>query len=483
MQGELAKLTDAARVFQDLTAALPDDAAAWFNLGLARAWLGENRAALEALDRYVHLESDEQKGAEAWALAQVLRCSVGMDDVADVIEHSVLYEIRDHAKMSEVLHQLQAEKRFAAVSVNPEQGVITGMVFEKKPSLTPQSAQLLGLGAYLLILGHHLRLWHTNREQLAEVRSDVEKIAGPALSDARTDSKVATFNDLLAEMLAFPIGFADEAEAMKKVADYSQSYFEETWLHRPLKSLGGVPPVDAAGQPVLRKKLLGVVKFLEDCAARASAPGYDFNKLRRKLGLIEGAPAEAGSQDITALGAAELAGLPVNELDESQLEKAFQTAMKLDARDLAGKFAQTLVDKPPVSGRARDKYPWFAHLIALSQAENNLEQALGHVDAGEKADCEENEGRRRNEYELRRGQLHAKKGDIDAAADVFERLAQRSGEAKHWGAAAEAMLSAKRGDRAQQFTERGLALARERNDRDSENYLLELQDAAKRMGG
>ena len=45
-----------------------------------------------------------------------------------------------------------------------------------------------------------------------------------------------------------------------------------------------------------------------------------------------------------------------------------------------------------------------------------------------------------------------------------------------------AMLSAKQGPRALGFAEQGLARARQQNNRDSEQYFLELVSAAKRQG-
>jgi hypothetical protein len=99
-------------------------------------------------------------------------------------------------------------------------------------------------------------------------------------------------------------------------------------------------------------------------------------------------------------------------------------------------------------------------------------------------DCEQNEGRRRNDYELRRGQVHVKRGEADAAADVFQRLIERvPDELKYRGSAAEAMLTLKQGERALRFAEDGLAAARQRGDRDSEQYLQELAGAAKRQLG
>ena len=109
---------------------------------------------------------------------------------------------------------------------------------------------------------------------------------------------------------------------------------------------------------------------------------------------------------------------------------------------------------------------------------------LDFVNEGEKADCEHNEGRRRNDYELRRGQVHVKRGEADAAADVFQRLIERvPANLRYRGSAAEAMLTLKQGRPRLHFAEEGVTAARHANDRDSEQYLLELLAAAKKQMG
>lgn len=480
------KLSEAARAFDALTRQDEKNPAAWYNLGLTRAWLGDNRGALEALDRYVGLENDTAAAAEAWALGEVLRQGQGMEEASDFVEQSYAYQLREMNPLFNVLDEWQRERRFVPFQVSQQDQLITGLILEKKPAMTPELAatQVAGLGAFFLLIGDHLRLWNTNPEQLDKVREEITQRL--QMNEVRRDRGPATFNDLLADVLAFPVAATDEAMAQRIIMEHTQRFFEDQWIHRPLKSLGGVPAVDAATQPSLRKKVLGVIQFLQDCAVLTPSREYDFNRLRRKLGLLEGgstaAPAAAAGPDITAMGAAELAGLPIDTLAENQLEQAYQTALKLDARELAGKFALALVGKPVPAGQTRDRFPWFSHLVQLAIADGNTGAALDFVNEGEKDDCEHNEGRRRNDYELRRAQLHAKRGEVDAAADVFERLTQRvPDELRYRGSAAEAMLSAKRADKALHFAEAGLAKAREKNDRDSEQYFLELVDAAKRI--
>src|SRR5262249_25208448 len=149
----------------------------------------------------------------------------------------------------------------------------------------------------------------------------------------------ANFSEVLADALVFPVGLNDPTEVERRVREQVQKYFEDVWIHRPLRSLGSVPPVDAAGHGTLRKKLRGVIQFLQDCT-RGAQP-YDYDRLRRKLGLLPpaAAPAESGGSapvDISALSAAELAALQVAALSDAQVEQAYQAAQKLDAHELAG---------------------------------------------------------------------------------------------------------------------------------------------------
>jgi hypothetical protein len=156
---------------------------------------------------------------------------------------------------------------------------------------------------------------------------------------------------------------------------------------------------------------------------------------------------------------------------------------KLDARELAGHFARTIVGRPLQADRP-DRFPWYTHLVQMALAEGNTQSALEYVDEGEKVDCEHNEGRRRNDYELRRAQVLAKSGDGDGARDVLERLIARApNELRYCGTAAESMLSLKQAAAALRFAEQGLAQARQKNDRESEQYFLELVGAAKKQGG
>jgi tetratricopeptide (TPR) repeat protein len=477
------KLTDARQAFEHLTTADETDAPAWYNLGLTRAWLGDNAGAVEALDRYVALESDESAAAAAWALAEVLRCSAGMEDQADYIEHSAYLQVRSPEQMVNLLEAWINERRFVPTQTRQEEGLLMGLVLEKVQALTAelQATQAPRLGAFLMIVGDLLHLRSTRLDSLSRVCEELRQRAGTALSEPELRRGPVLFSDLLSEAAVFPFGVKDEAEAKRRVEEGMQRYFEGTWIHRPLRSLSGVPPVDAAGTISLGKKLRGVIQFLQECA-EASAHPYDFDRLRRQLGLLPPAAGAAGP-DVGNMSAAELAALSPEALADEPLEQAYQAALRLDARELAGRFARALVARPPQPEHP-DRFAIYGQLIQETLAADDTAAALDYLNEGEKADCEHNAGRRRNDYELRRAQIHAKRGEVEAAQDVFDRLISRvPAELRFRGSAAEAMLSARQAGRALRFAQEGLAQARAQNNRDSEGYFLELVSAAQKQGG
>ncbi|HEV3203680.1 MAG TPA: tetratricopeptide repeat protein, partial [Gemmataceae bacterium] len=118
------KLGEVAGAFEQLITEDPDNAPACYNLGLTRAWLGENREAIEALDRYLGLEKDESKAAETWALAEVLRCGHGMEEIANYIEHALMFQIRDPNQLSVLLNSWGEQGRLVGMQQNEEQGFL-----------------------------------------------------------------------------------------------------------------------------------------------------------------------------------------------------------------------------------------------------------------------------------------------------------------------------------------------------------------------
>ncbi len=489
---EHARLSDALSAFEKLTAQDENDAAAWFNLGLVRAWLGMNAGAIEALQESIDREDDVEKNAEAGALIEVLRCGEGMEELADYLEHRVFFQIQTAQPLVDLLGQWQRAGRLSGAESNQENGTFSAIVLDE----TRQFGAGLGspvarIAGYLFIISNIVRLWHTNKDAVTKLADEIVSKIGQAVSAPVHETGRVNFADVTLEAMVYPVKDASIEELGQRMEEHARNYFEETWLQRPLKSLSGVSPLDAEGHPMIRKRLPGIVRFVEQCfgpTVPRRAEGdkavplfhYDFDRLRRKLVLITGEPPKAagGAVRIDALSTAELAALDAGALSDADLETAFRTALKMDARELAGKFAQVLTERPATV----DRYPFFNHLMQMAQAENDADKVLALLDRAERVDAESNAGQRQNDYAVRRGQVLARRGDVDKSHDVFQALlARQPDELKYYGPATETMLGQKKGQWALQFAEQGLAKARSQNNRDSEQYFMELAAAARKL--
>lgn len=490
------RLAEAEKAFAELAAVPKPDPLAWYNLGLLRAWLGNNRGAVEALDKYVETERDENRAAEACALAEVLRFGEDMADSADFQQHVTNIRFRDGNIVSSLLEEWQRSGRMIAFRVDQERGFFTALLLEEVSQLIgAAAAPAAPLGSYVVIVGPMMSVWHTNAESMAKIAAEVEQHLGATIVDKRSSVGPAQFGDVVIEAMLFPTYGQKVPDLLDRIAVRAASFFEETWAHRPLKALAGNTPIDAAGHPVLRRKVLGAILFLEQCFQGTAprrvdgdrhepSPSYNFNRLRHKLGLDAPAPALPEQLvDFTGMSAADLAAIDVDVLSTDDLESAFRAAIKLDARELAGKFVQSIISRPP-DPKKPDLFQFYKYLIDQAQTQADWDRALQVASDGEQADAERNEGRRRNDYELRRGQLHAKRGDAGKAAEIFDKLLENAPqELKLRGSAAEAMLGLRNGVQAHKYAEAGLTEARKAGNRDMEAYFMELVAAAKKQGG
>ncbi|MGF1582496.1 MAG: tetratricopeptide repeat protein [Gemmataceae bacterium] len=481
------KFDSPLKTFEGVTAKDPKNAAAWYNLALTWAWLGQNAEALKALGKYVELETDETEAAKAWGLGEVLRCGPGLEKtLADHVEHSRIYEFRDGQRVGKLLDQLSAEGRLIGSQMDEEQGMFRAVLVEKQTSLVGSTEHPPSrFVAFVLILGSAFRLSSTCEDRLLRAALELEQMGGGIFGRSISEVGPARFGEILFEALTFPPG-QDDKIVMSQISEEMGKYFEQTWIHQPRRALDNKPPVDARGDAVLRKKLLGVILFLEECA-KSQGYSYDFDKLRNQLNLFEKPPpsSQVGGvvREVASMNADQLQALVIADLSDEELELAAQTAKRVSAQDLSIEFLEGLVARPP-NAEKPDRFNWYKQLIEFNIRSGQLDVALDHVNDGEKHDCENNEGRRRNDFEFWRGKVHSKRGEYQEAHDVFERLIERvPSDLSYRGAATEAMLAAKQGDQALKFAQGGLDEARKQQDPDNEGYFMELTEAAQKLAG
>ncbi len=508
------KLSDARKAFENLTQVTPDDPAAWFNLGVVLAWIGEQPKAVAALVKSIELETDDHRAEEAGALAEVLRCGYGMENDTDHLAYTFILPIRDPNAVMALLRQYDQARKLRNVRAYQDSGMMVGMIVEEMPSLLAVgSVTLARITARLMVSNGVLRLSHPNRDAVAKVADEMRTALQLAVEQPVESSNPLNFGDVVLEALAQPTVTGDLNMAEAKLRDHATNYFENQWMHRPLKSLSGNSAIDAVGSKLLRKHVFGVVKFLEDCLKLAQPSKqvgeevvpiemYDFASLRHKLGLeyVSAAPPQVNvpeekveekkpvdvpppapkKREISALNTPELAALDVAALSVDELEQAMRAAVKLDARELAVAFAQAGVLKPFDAAKP-DRYPLFATAITGAAATGDIARAAELIDQGVKYDADHNGGHRATDYTLRKAQLYVKAKDAEKAAAEFDALvALHPDEGKFYTTAAEEMLRMKSGANALRFAEAGLETARRTNNRDLEGHCAELVAAARK---
>ncbi|MCZ2343674.1 MAG: tetratricopeptide repeat protein [Bacteroidales bacterium] len=514
------RFSEVRKIYDDMVVAVPDDPAAWFNLGLVRAWLGEQSSAIDALLRSIELEWDDAKAEEASALVEVLRCGVGMENDSDYISHRAFLQIRDTDAMLNVLKFWDQDHRLRGVRVDEQNGLMVATMVETIPTLIETGNQFAKFVANLVIGNGFVRIWGADADKVARVGQEIRDRAGLGVSEVSMSTGACSLMEILQPALIFPSASTNPQEAKAKLQDSFRNYLEEVWAHRSLRSLNGATPIDAMGSKNLRKRVLGIIKFLSDCmialkpngpaseAESADSAMYDFHRLRHKLGAEVQPPGEAPTIKVAAAGAtsdasptvtpastsakpttkrdfgamnvAELAAVDPTTLTVAELDEAMRASVKLDARELAVRFAAAGVDKPADPAKP-DRYTLYACLITGAISNGDWNAALAAAEAGQKYDTEHNEARRTNEFSLQKAKLFGKRGDITAAVSEFESLIARNpDEGKYYIAATEAMLSVRNGSQALRFAEQGLAKARSSNNRDLEGACLELSEAARR---
>lgn len=482
------KLTAMAAAYASLAQQDAGDATAWYNLALCRAWLGDNKAAVEALEPYVEKAQKDEDAIAAAALGEVLRCGAGMDEQCDYAQHAILYQVRDPQPVQALLQEWVDSKRLIPLQPQ-EEGELHAFILELSTSglvtLGSAASDAGRLAGELRIQGPYVHVHCPVEDTYNRLKDELRTKLRLSLTDLRTNRVPPSFPGILAEAVLFFVKPPESDEvAQQRTRDHAARFFEDTWVKRPRRSLSNIAPVDAVGSPRLRRKLSGIIDFLQQCSAVNAPKIYDFDLLRRKLGLVAGPAAPVGEAgDIPAMGAAELSALKPDALADEQLEQAYQTAYRLDAQEIAAHFAQALVARTPQPGKG-DRFPYVSFLVNRAMSEGDTDAALGLIDEGTRIDCESNEGRRRDDYELRRANVHVKRGEPGPAEDVFTRLIQRAPRNfKVRGQAAEAMLQLKQPAKALKFAEEGVAEARKANDRDADDYLSDLASAARRQGG
>ncbi len=434
----LDDLEVAASAFRAIVADDPSDHTAWINLALCLAWLARNAEAIAALEQVVVLqaEADPEKASDAWLLAEVLRLGAGAEALADDLRYSWTLDwngppagLIDHWPN---LHALP-------VPIDPVTGLQAldqGQVFawldrpppEPDAPLPAHPEDLPRRLAAVIVTPRLLRLSSPDPTAFAALDDDPRfAFIANLLATARREKTPLGLADADAVLGTFqipePLAPEDRAALSRSILEY---YYEDLWIHVPRIGLDNNSPRDAArGDAIARAKLAGVVRFREQLGARpgvtAIYQGYPFDRLRRRLGLVDPADCAATLDlaDVTCMSERELTTLDLAPLDPARLAEAFRSAAAFRDDALTLRFASAILDRDPPALAGVDPIALFAPKVRAAMSANDpeaaltsLERAIGLID----------DIPAQRTFATWSAEILSRTGAPDSAADTFRRL-------------------------------------------------------------
>jgi len=392
-------LTAAAEVFADVVADDPDDAEAWYNLGLCLSWIGRNRDAVDSLDRFVTLRADSnfETAVSAWTLAEILRQGRGAEAIADDLRFAATtaWSSGDSDRLARHVPGLRRLPTPAVPTANSI-GLPALNVFEwlERPMSdvfgldSADTAREVSVLATLYVNDKSLRLSSPLAETLETALERLGQVVD--LEDRELEREAAPlplpFLDAAVWTFRIPDGL-DPAISDRLIREHVEFYYENQWIHEKRHGLDGRSPLEAsnlaaAGDRIALVKLTAVIRLREQLGTRSSVgslyQGYPFDRLRTRLGLE---PADGNSvdpDDLASASARTLDRLDPAPLADARLVSAFESADGLHDDRLAEKFAAALIGRTTAARRGVDLLKLAGCLVRrrVSQAQANQAIAL-----------------------------------------------------------------------------------------------------------
>ncbi len=405
--GNLDDLDSALHAFRALTDLDPADVDAWLNRALCLAWLGRNADAISSLETVVTLlaTTDPGRAAEAWTLAEVLRFGAGAESLADDFRYAWVLSWSEGSGPPPESFKRWPNLVPLAIPLGPaeRENRLETKVFEwlDRPLHSPdipnqtRADALPRVLAALILTPRLLRISSPEPSRLLAFE-DVPQFSEvfQILKSARREKAPLTLSQADAALGIYKIPMDLDPETKATLSrSVVETYYEDDWIHLPRVGLDGRSPLEASraiagGDEIARAKLAGVVRFREQLGTRPNVTnvyqGYPFDRLRRRLGLIDssGNPASLDASDTTCMSEAELDRLDPSALDDATLADAFQSASAFRFDPGLAKFAAALASREIKAITGVNIAAVFAPLVREALREGEPGRALEWLDRG-----------------------------------------------------------------------------------------------------
>jgi len=385
----------AARNLEKLAAEVGDWPVIWQSIAILKMMIGDHPGAVVAWRKFTAQPNVPLDDAvEAEAVAQMLDPETYADETDVVL---VTYPIPD---MEQVLARLQSDKRIARMDIDLTQ---LGREGEPPPKaafwLLDRLMPATGVGlsrsdvpnviGQLFVFGRQtdrearLELVAFRDPELEPAKKMVGEVAGNLLGAAgpeQVESQVPTAQHALSWNWRLPDDTPLE-HRRKLLDEQRREVILERWPKLSLRFLDGRAPERAAQEPQYRIKVLAAILLLET-SGESTGEAFDYNELRRKLGLPSADPIDPAQYSVADLPLVRLARLEVKKLSDDDLMFAFQRTQHYRHVAALRELGMEVVSRPsldtPSGGKGQiDKSEVYG---VLAQVEPDAGAALGYIE-------------------------------------------------------------------------------------------------------
>lgn len=379
-----------------LAAQVPDSSVVWHNLATLRSWLGDMEGCVEAWHKFASLDVPREDASEAEALAMILSDNpLGDQEEIQVVSYSVsdMEEVRAAIGISPLALPIPPN-RLPTMAEDAPPPKAAFLLTDRPPLQDGHDATVEQVPRALA----HLLLYARETDRPARIEALV-------VSARRAETVQSLLGDLVAELrgatpTAHPIGRISASrqllrrdwhlpedlspEQALRLADQFTSHILLTqWPAMPLGLFGGKSPREVANDPANHVKLMAVILLLEYWTEQTGET-FDFNLLRRELGLPTLEAIDPASADVDQLPLGRLSRLMVEKLDDETLLRVYRRAMGFRAAAAMEKLAHAMADRPGL-GHHREMIPAYRH---LAETAHDASTALDYIERGRKVSLE-----------------------------------------------------------------------------------------------
>lgn len=376
----------AANELVELAAKVGDWPTIWRNIAVLRTWLADTPGAIAAWQKYSAQPIPLDDAIEAEALAQSIDPEAV--DLVDVL--SIEYGVKEmevlQARLTANPRALQMPIDLARMGTEdspPPKGafwLLSRAVPQSGKDLAPADVpQVVG---QVFIYGKQtdraarLEL-AAYRTQLADAQAALAEVAGDSLGE-QVKEEISTEVPALQHALTTNWRLPEDTSPEKRLELIKQQRRDillNHWPNMPRQIFGGKSAADVAGDPAQNIKLLAAILLLE-LATDQVASDFDFNELRRKLGVSEAQPIDPAATSLAELPLARMGRVDVKKLTDEQLVDLYQRADHYRHIAALRHLAHEVIARPGLD----DKIEKAEVYGLLAQIEPDSGQAVSYLD-------------------------------------------------------------------------------------------------------